>query len=87
MTNSCSQNNWKLCFMSLNISGVRKCKYLDRYKNQSYLYLLKVLNGVGLFLSAIPISLIIEIKSLLKLHVLKFDLPVLDFKGKCSAYS
>ena len=50
MPKGCSQNNWKLCFMSLNISGVRKCKYLGRYKNQSesYLYLLTFLNCVGL---------------------------------------
>ena len=73
--------------MSLNISGVRKCKYLGRYKIQSYLSQLKVLNGEGLFLDAIEISLIIEIKRLLKLHVMKFDLPVLDFKGVSLAYS
>ena len=33
MTKGCSQNNMKRCFSSLNISGVRKCKYLGRYEN------------------------------------------------------
>ena len=32
----CSQNNRTLSFSSLNISGVRKCKYGGTYKHQSY---------------------------------------------------
>ena len=63
--------NRKLCFMSLHISGVRKCKYSGRYKKQSYPYLLTFLNSVGLVLDDLHIYLIIEIKSFLKLHTLK----------------
>ena len=35
-------------FSSLNISGVRKCKYLGRYKNQSYLCMLTFVNSEGI---------------------------------------
>ena len=44
---NCNQNNRKLCFSTLNISGLRKCKYGSRYKNQSYLCMLTFVNSEG----------------------------------------
>ena len=32
-SSGCRQNNMKLCFSLLNISGLKKCKYLGGYEN------------------------------------------------------